>query len=223
MKKHYLRTILLLLGVAGIVAYSLFPNEKKMECIEKDSVNFYPYGEFANGVAFIEIEPFVFKCGLSNENGNCGIGFFFDGNWNLMDSLVLEIQSSPDFKELVVQILTFDPDYTERSDRSTMKPYIKELELSPGKKRYSIAMEHFYVPDYWFIQQSARNSHNAKKFFAVTGMDIFSAWKNPANAELELKISSVCAIGVSNTPFVILIIYIGILIAIAISVRVNCH
>ncbi|MDR1812509.1 MAG: hypothetical protein LBQ87_06765 [Candidatus Fibromonas sp.] len=221
MKNRYLRTALLFLGIAGIVAYSLFPKEKNVECLEKDSMDFYPYGDSANGAAFMEMEPFAFKCILSNENGNCGIGFSFAENWNLMDSLVLEIQSSPDFKELVVQILTFDPDYTERSDRSTMKPFIKELKLSPGNKRYSISMEHFYVPDYWFVQQSAKNRHNAKRFYAITGMDIFSAWKNPANTELELKINSVCAVGGSNTPFVILIIYIGILIAIAISVRVR--
>lgn len=214
MKERYLRTVLLLLGIAGIIAYSFLPDEKELECLEKNS-DFYPYNN-----SFIETEPFAFRCNLPNENENCGIGFSFDSkNWNLMDSLVLEFQSSPNFKELVVQILTFDPDYTKRGDRSTMKPFIKELELSPDKKRYSIAMEHFYVPDYWFIQQNAKNSHNARRFYAVTGIDIFSAWKNPANTELELKIGDVCATGVSNTYFVILVIYIGILIAIAISVR----
>jgi len=214
MKKHYLRAVLLLLGIIGVVVYLLFPNEKEVECLEKNS-DFYPYGNF-----FIETESFAFKCNLPNENENCGIGFSFDAkNWNLMDSIVLEFESSPNFKELVVQILTFDPDYTDLDDRSTMKPFIKELNLSPGNKRYSIPMEHFYVPDYWFTQQNAKNRHNPKKFFAVTGMDIFSAWKNPANTELELKIGNICVTGASNIPFVILIIYIGILIAIAISVR----
>ncbi len=215
MKRRYLRTFLLLLGIAGIVVYFFIPKEIEVECLEKNSdVN--PYGN----PLLIETEPLAFKCNLPNENENCGIRLSFDSkNWNLMDSLVLEFESSQNFKELVVQILTFDPDHSNENDLSTMKPFIKELELSPDKKRYSIFMDHFYVPDYWFIQQNAKNSHNPKRFYAITGIDIFSAWKNPANTELELKIGNVCAMGVSNTPFVILIIYIGILIAIAISVR----
>jgi hypothetical protein len=227
MKSRYLRTVLLILGIAGIVAYVFFPSGKEIECIEKDSVSFHSYADSASGAAFAEVEPFAFKCILSKEKGNCGIGFSFSEtitnakNWSLMDSLVLELQSSSDFKELVVQILTYDLDYTEQSDRSTMKPFIKELKLNPGKNRYAMPMEYFYVPDYWFTQQNAKNTHNAKKFFAVTGIDMFSAWKNPVNAELELKISYVCATGVSNTPFVILVVYIGFLITIAISVRVR--
>ncbi|MDR2731990.1 MAG: hypothetical protein LBB36_02095 [Fibromonadaceae bacterium] len=226
MRNRYLRATLLFLGIAGIVAYSVFPNEKEVECLESET-NFYPYGDSASGMAYIKLEPFAFRCSLLNENGNCGMGFSFgetrrnSKNWNLMDSLVLELQSSPDLRELVVQILTYDPDYTKAGDRSTMKPFIKEVELNPGKKRYSIALEHFYVPDYWFVQQNAKNSHNAKRFFAVMGMDIYAGWKNPANTMLELKVSRACAEGFSNTPFVILVIYLGILIASAIAARVG--
>jgi hypothetical protein len=218
MKNRYLKAVLLFFGIIGIVAYSLFPSEKNVECVEKN-LDFYPYGDSANGVVFVEIKPFAFKCSLLSENGNCGIGFSLSKNWNLMDSLVFEFQSSPALRELVVQILTYDPDYTKPNIRSTMKPIIKELELNPNKKRYSIPMEHFYTPDYWFEQQNAKNRQNTKRFFAITGMNIFSGWKNPANTELELKIESICVEGTSNTLFVILVIYIGILITIAIGIR----
>ena len=225
MKKRYLRAVLLLLGIMGVIAYSLFPVEKEVECLEKDSVNFYPYGSSAGGAAFLEIEDFAFKCRLAYESGNCGVGLSFDEigsnykNWNLMDSLVLNLQSSGDFKELIVQILTYDPDYTDPNNRNTMKPAIKELYLSPGTKRYSIAMEHFYTPDYWFEQQKARNTHNAKRFSAVAGLEMFAGWKNQADKPLELKAESICAEGFSNMPFVVLVIYLSILVAIAISAR----
>jgi len=224
MKKRYLRAVLLILGIGGIVAYSLYPDEKKIECIEKNSVNFYTYGDSASGTAFVEIEPFAFKCSLFNESGNCGIGFSFsqnEKNWNLKDSLVIDLQSSADFEELIVNILTLDPAHTKLSDRNSMKPTIKEFKLSPDKKRYSTAIEHFYTPDYWFEQQKAKNTHNAKRFSAVAGLEIFSGWKNPIDRPLELKIENICAEGHSNLSFVILVFYLGILIAIAISVRIK--
>jgi len=225
MKKRYLKAVLLLLGMIGVIAYSLFPAKKEVECLEKESVNFYPYGSSADGVAFLEAEDFAFKCRLSNESGNCGMGISFNEmgsnykNWNLMDSLVLNLQSSGDFKELIVQILTYDPDYTEPNNRNTMKPAIKELYLSPGAKRYSIAMEHFYTPDYWFEQQKAKNTHNAKRFSGVAGLEMFSGWKNQEGSPLELKAESICVEGFSNMLFVILVIYLSILVAIAISAR----
>jgi len=225
MKKRYLRTVLLLMGIMGVVAYLLFPAEKEVECLEKDSVSFYPYGDFAGGEVFAEIDTFAFECRLSNENGNCGIGISFDEtddnykNWNLMDSLVLHLQSSENFKELIVQILTYDPDHTDMDSRHTMKPVMKELHLSPGAKRYSIPMEHFYTPDYWFEQQKVKNTHNAKRFSAVVGLELFSGWKNKTESPVELKVQSVCLEGHSNAPFVALVIYLCILIAIAISVK----
>jgi hypothetical protein len=221
MKTRYLRTILLFLGIAGIIAYFLYPKDKEAECLEKDSLDFYPYGDSANGMVFLEIEPCAFKCELSRENGNCGFGFFFDDyeNWNLMDFLVLEIETSENFKELIVQILTFDPSHTKREDRSTMKPMLKELKLNPNKKRYSIAMGDFYTPDYWFEQQGVKNYYNPKRFSYVSGIEMFAGWKNEPYKDLKLKTESICLEGVSNVPFVILVIYIGILIATAISVR----
>jgi hypothetical protein len=219
--KPHLRMILLFLGIAGIVAYLLFPSERKVECIEKE-LNFYPYIDSASGVKNAEIKPPTFKCSLSNEGGHCGIGFSFNetDNWNLMDFLVIDMQSSADLEELIVQILTIDP-RTKETDRSTMKPLIKELKLKQNKKRYSISMEHFYTPDYWFEQQKAKNTHNSKRFSSVAGMEIYSGWKNKTDKPLELKIEGICLEGVSNTRFVILVIYIGILIATAISVRVK--
>jgi hypothetical protein len=221
MKKPYLRAVLLFLGIAGIIVFLLFPSERKVECLEKE-LKFYPYIDSASGVQNVEIKPPAFKCSLSKESGHCGMGFSFgeDENWNLMDFLVIDMQSSADFKELIVQILTIDP-RTRDDDRSTMKPLIKEVKQKKKKKRYSISMEHFYTPDYWFEQQKARNTHNTKRFSSVTGMEMFSGWKNKTGKPLELEIKSVCLEGVNNTRFVILVIYIGILIATAISVRIK--
>jgi len=220
MKSQYLRAILLIFGIAGIVVFALYPNEKKVECFEKDSMKFYPYGDSVGGMASVEIEPFAFKCSLLYETGTCGIGFSLDEtrNWNLMDYLVLDLQSSANFKELIVSVQTYDPGHTKSGDRSSLKPVMKEVELT-GKKRYSIPMEQFYTPDYWFEQQNVRNANNPKRFSIVTGLELFAGWKNQANTELELKIESVCVEGHSNTPFVLLVIYIGILIMAAISIR----
>jgi hypothetical protein len=221
MKKPYLRAILLCLGIIGIIAYLLFPSKRKMECLEKE-LKFYPYIDSASGVQNLEIKPPAFKCSLSKESGLCGMGFSFgeEDNWNLMDFLVIDMQSSADFEELIVQILTIDP-RTNEDDRSTMKPLIKELKLKQNKKRYSIPMEHFYTPDYWFEQQKIKDNHNSKRFSYVTGMEMFSGWKNKTGKPLELEIKSICLEGVNNTRFVILVIYIGILIATAISVRIR--
>jgi len=221
MKKRYLRAILLFLGIVGIIAYILFPSEKKMQCIEK-KLNFYPYVDSTSGVDNVEVAPPGFKCLLSKEGGHCGMGFSFNEteNWNLMDFIIIDMQSSDDFKELIVQILTIDP-HTRATDRSTMKPVLKEVKLEQNQKRYSLSMEDFYTPDYWFEQQKTRDTHNSKRFSAVAGIEMYSGWKNKTDKPLELKIEGICLEGVSNTRFVILVIYIGILIATAISVRVR--
>jgi len=221
MKKTYLRAVLLFLGIAGIIAYLVFPSKKKVHCIDKE-LNFYTYVDSTSGVQDVEIKPPAFKCNLSKEGGHCGMGFSFNEteNWNLMDFLIIDMQSSDEFKELIVQILTIDP-RTRDNDRSTMKPVIKELKLEQDKKRYSIPMEHFYTPDYWFEQQKIKDTQNSKRFSFVAGMEIYSGWKNKTDTPLELKIEGMCLEGVSNTRFVILVIYIGILIATAISVRIR--
>lgn len=207
MKMRYLRVVLLFLGIAGIVAYSVYPDIKNVECFSAEP---YSYGE-------AQVDDNSFKCILPEESTNCGMTFSFSDNrnWNMMDSLILNLQSSENFKELVVQILTYDP------DNRMKKPAIKELYLNPNTNRYSIEMEHFYTPDYWFEQHNASNTHNAKRFSHITGLEMYSGWKNPAGMPLELKVESICAEGLSNTPFAILVVYLAILIAIAISVRVR--
>ncbi|MDR0516025.1 MAG: hypothetical protein LBH25_03175 [Fibromonadaceae bacterium] len=227
MKLRYLRTALGVLGIAGIVVFFLFPKEKKYECLDKEQ-NFYLSGDSASGTAFAELSNAGFICYLFKENGMCGAGFSFARgknrnfkNWNLMDSLILYLQSSEYLKELIVQVLTIDPDHTNLESRSTMKPAIKELKLTPGKNRYSIYMEHLYTPDYWFEQQNVKSKGNMKRFSTVAGLELFSGWANKAGMPLELKIESICLEGHSNVPFVILICYLGILITIAISVRIR--
>jgi len=219
MRKPYLRAVLLFLGIAGIVVYILFPSEKKVNCLEKE-LKFYQYVDMNSGVKNADIKPPAFKCTLSKEGGHCGIGFSFteSENWNLVDFLVIDMQSSADFEDLIVQILTIDF-ITNEKDRSTMKPLIKELKLNPDKKRYSIPMEQFYTPDYWFEQQKVSDNHKSKRFSSVAGMELFSGWKNKTDKPLELEIKGVCLEGVNNTRFVILVIYIVILITTAISVR----
>jgi len=219
MRKPYLRAILLFLGIAGIIVYLLFPSERKVQCLEKE-LKFYQYP--ASGVKSAEIKPPAFKCILSKEDGHCGMGFSFSEseNWNLVDFLVIDMQSSVDFEDLIVQILTMDF-RTNENDRSTMKPLIKELKLNKNKIRYSIPMEHFYTPDYWFEQQKVKDNQNSKRFSSVAGMEMFSGWKNKTDKPLELEIKNVCLERVNNTRFVILVIYIGILIATAISVRIR--
>ncbi|MCL2207103.1 MAG: hypothetical protein FWB90_03295 [Fibromonadales bacterium] len=207
MKKRYLRAVLFFLGIAGIVAYSLYPKKKEVECLEAKS---HSYGD-------AQIDDVSFRCTLPDESTNCGIAFSFDDdiNWNFMDFLVLNLQSSENFKELIVQVLTYDPDNRKN------KPALKEIHLNPGTNRYSIAMDHFYTPDYWFEQQNAKNTHNARRFSSVIGLEIYSGWKNPSDTPLELKVESICAEGLSNISFVLLVIYLAILIAIAISARIH--
>jgi len=219
MRKPYLRAVLLFLGIAGIVVYILFPGEKKVSCLEKE-LKFYQYVDPNSGVKNVEIKPPAFKCVLSKEGGHCGIGFSFNEseNWNLVDFLVIDMQSSADFEELIVQVLTMDF-ITNEKDRSTMKPLIKELKLDPNKKRYSIPMTDFYTPDYWFEQQKVRETYKSKNFTSVTGMELYSGWKNKTDKPLELEIKGICLEGVNNTRFVLLVIYIVILITTAISVR----
>jgi hypothetical protein len=225
MKLRFLRGILGTLGIAGIIAFLFFPKEKHYECLEKDQ-EFYLYGDQASGVASAELQPVGFKCELLRENGLCGIGFSFTQgsdedfkNWNLMDSLILYLESSANFRELIVQVLTYDPDHTDLEKRGTMKPVMKELKLSPGKKRYSIYMEHLYTPDYWFEQQNARDRGNMKRFSAIAGLEMFSGWANKAGEPLSLKIENICLNGQSNVPFVVLVCFLGILIIVAIGAR----
>jgi len=220
MSGKYLRTILLFLGIAGVVVFMFYPSEKTVECFEKNAMNFYAYGNSAVGMANVEIEPFAFKCSLLNESGHCGIGIVFNENrnWNLMDYLVLDLQSSANFKELIVSIQTHDPSHSKESDRNSMKPIMKEVKLD-GRKRYSLPMNEFYTPDYWFEQQGARYINNPKRFSKVTGLEFFTGWKNPANTDLELKIEGMCVESHGSAPFIILVVYILILIIAAMSIR----
>jgi len=226
MKKRYLRAILSILGVAGVIVFLFFPNEKEYACFEKN-MDFYPYGN-AEIITNSNTEVLnAFKCVLKNENENCGIGFSFGQNkmdfenWNLMDSIIFELQSSDNFSELVVQALAFDANHTNMEYRNTLKPLMKEIRLQPGKNRYSIYKEHLYTPDYWFEQENIRNNHNAKRFSAITGIEFFSGWKNKTETSIELKIENICTEKHSNVPFVVLVFYLGILITIAISVRIK--
>jgi len=207
MKIQYLRGFLLFLGLAGVVAYSFYPDVRNVECFDSHP---YSYGG-------AEVDDFSFRCMLPEETVNCGMAFSFDENrnWNFMDSVVLNLQSSEGFKELIVQILTYDP------DNRMKKPVIKELHLNPNANTYSIAIEHFYTPDYWFEQQNAKNTHNARRFSSVMGLELYSGWKNPVDVPLELKVQSICAEGLSNVPFAVLVVYLAILIGIAISVRIR--
>jgi hypothetical protein len=231
MKKRYLRVFLGILGIAGIIAFALYPNDKSYECLEPD-LPFYPYGnpEWAGmGVAG---NALAFKCVLSEESENCGAGISFsDGmlkseNWNLADSLVLEMESA-NLEELIVQVLSLDPDHTEIEDRSTMKPMLKEITIragqhaSPNPQRHAIYMPHFYTPDYWYEQQGAKERGNLKRFSAIAGLEIFTGWKNKTGIPIELKIKSICTESHSNLPFVILVLYLGILIAVAIGTRLT--
>jgi hypothetical protein len=225
MKIRYLRATLGILGIAGIIAYCIFPKEKYYECLEKDQ-EYYLYGDTASGAAFAELGSAGFKCELLRENGLCGMGFsFIKGeyenfrNWNLMDSLFIHLQSSANFEELIVQVLTYDLDHTDSKKRSTMKPLVKELKLTPEKKRYSIHMGSFYTPDYWFEQQHAKDNGNMKKFSSVTGLEMFSGWANKAGEPLELKVENICIEGQSNVSFVVLVCFVGILIIIAVAAR----
>jgi hypothetical protein len=225
MKLRYLRVVLGILGIAGIIAFCFFPKEKHYECLEKNQ-DFYLYGYPASEVALAELQSSGFKCELLKESGLCGMGFSFiqgEGenfrNWNLMDSLILYLETSANFKELIVQVLTYDPDYTDLEKRGTMKPVMKELKLAPGKNRYSIYMDHLYTPDYWFEQQNARDRGNMKRFSAITGMEMFSGWANKASEPLSLKVENICLKGQSNVSFVILVCFLGILIIVAIGAR----
>ena len=188
MKKRHLRAVLLLFGIAGIAAYWFYPDKENIDCLE---------------------ENIVFKCNLTTEDEHCGNNFSFSGNWSLMDSLTLEIESSANLKEVIVQVET------------AIAPAFKELKLNAGKNRYSLDLEHLYTPDYLFKEKNIENTHNSKRFYSVKEISIYTGWKNPANEDLELKTTSICTIGASNVPFVILILYLGILIAIAISVRIR--
>ncbi|GHV15712.1 hypothetical protein AGMMS49938_14700 [Fibrobacterales bacterium] len=223
MKKH-LRLVIAILAIAGIAVYVFLPNEKNTNCVSADKgVLIYPSGDSLSGVGFVNISPSSFNCSLLNESGICGLGFRFENgsrNWGRMDSLILNLKSSPELKEILVKILTNDPNLTKDGDQNSIRPLIKELSANPNQTRYSIPLTYFYVPDYWFSEHNIEKN-NVKSLFSVKGIEILSGWKNPANSPLELQIESLCAEGISNTPFVILVIYICLLIGIAIGVRVR--
>jgi hypothetical protein len=225
MKLRFLRAVLGVLGIMSIMAYLFYPREKFYECLEKNQ-EFYLYGDAASGVASAELQSAGFKCELSKESGLCGMGFSFARgedenfkNWNLMDTLTLFLETSANFKELVVQVLSFESGHSDLGKPGTMKPAMKELKLEPGKKRYSIYMGHLYTPYYWFEQQKARDRGNMKRFSSVTGIEMFSGWANKAGEPLELKLENICLEGQSNVSFVALVCFIGLLIIIATGAR----
>jgi len=139
-------------------------------------------------------------------------------NWLFMDSLILELynQGTP---ELMLKILTWDPDVSQKGDPSTYRVLTKEFALSPGLQRIAIPAEHLYVPDWWYDQKGVSKDLDSKHLESVSHLEISTTDKSPRHSDIRLSISHIRVEGPKRTHFVLLLAFLFILALAAIGFK----
>lgn len=139
-------------------------------------------------------------------------------NWLFMDSLIIEL-STYDTPELMLKVLTWDPDVSQSEDPSTYRILIKELPLSKGLQHIAIPAEHLYVPDWWYTQRGVSKDLDSKHLEGVTHFEISTTEKTPLAKQVRIDIQQIRVEGPKRTNFVILLAFLFVLALAAIGLK----
>lgn len=228
-----LRAILVLLGILGIVVYALVPNRERFENLVPAPVGaaeFYVYDDSADGGgsrAYLATSDtlILFDFALGNQqkpSPYCGFGWDFATkgrrNWSFMDSVVLEVRATG-MDQVILKVLTYDPDHSEEGKNNTLRPLIKEVPVGPGWQRVAIPVEDLYVPDYWYQDNNISTRYDTKHLESVVRVEFAPGWEAPRGKPLGLQVRQMQVRGSSNLYFGILVAWVLVLIIAAMGVR----
>jgi len=227
-----LRSLFAILGLLGIVVYILLPERIRSESLVPASVKgakFYMYDDSADGGgsrAYLSHSDtlVLFDFALGKNPGKspyCGFGWDFSlkkRNWSFMDSLILEIRASG-MQQVIVKVMTFDPDYTREGENNTLRPLIKEIAVNGEWRRIAIPVEELYVPEYWYKDNGISTRYDSKHLEGVVRVEIAPGWEEARGKPLGLQIRSFQASGASNLYFGLLVGWLLLLLIAAIGVR----
>ncbi len=231
MKKLFgLRALLALLGLAGIVAYVFAPSRERHDILVPGKLvhsEYYVYNDSAAGgtsrallAHYDSLLIFDYSLG-ANKGAYCGFGWEFGKkrrNWSFMDSLILDIRAIGT-DQVIVKIISHDPDVTVAGKDNTLRPVIKEVAVSKDWQRIAIPVEDLYVPDYWYNDNGVSKNYDSKHLESVVRVEFTPGWESARGKPLSLQVRGLEVHGASNLYFGILVFWLLLLIIVAMGVR----
>jgi len=157
------------------------------------------------------IDAMLYLDAPAEKDSWAGFGWLLhESNWSFMDTLYVEARAEG-FDEIQFKILTFDPDHTNRQDRSTYRQLSKEIPVTREWQTLQIPTNDFYIPDWWYKQQGVDPKLDSKHLEKVYRLDIQPSDQAPRFVPLHLEIRSVTVVGSSSRNTAILLGYLFIL------------
>lgn len=227
MRKTY--TILGCLAVLVLVVYSLIPESSFVENIFplEEGVSVIHYDDRNDGGSSTATlmksdSSMKFECVLGTDTTAyawCGMLWNFDPdtleafrNWTFVDSLVLDIETSGT-KEILVKLWAFDPDVTDLKKPRSFRLLMKEVTVSGGRERIAIPMDQFYTPDFWYEGEHVDRELKSRHQESMARVEVAPGWDQPRGVHFSIVFHGVCAKGLSNFWFgVVLFAFLGLTI-----------
>lgn len=176
----------------------------------------------------VDDSSLIFSCRLHTGKRAAWCGLLLDfspdsngnyRNWMLVDSLIFDLEVSGT-KEFLLKLWTYDPDVTNPKNKHSFRLLIKELDaLSEGRQRVALALEDFYVPDYWFEFQKVDRNLTQKHLEGVARLEIAPGWNTARGKPFSFRIYSIETKGISSIPLGFLLLIFLIAITIVVGVR----
>jgi hypothetical protein len=167
------------------------------------------------------IEAELYLDAPAEKNSWAGFGWLLrESNWSFMDTLYVEVRAQG-FDELQFKILTFDPDHTDRKNRSSYRQLNKEIPVSREWQTICIPTNDFYIPDWWYKQQGVDPILNSKHLESVYRLDVQPSEQAARFVPLQLEIRSMTAVGASSRNTAILLGYLFILMITTLGTNPN--
>ena len=141
-------------------------------------------------------------------------------NWTFMDTLHVQIRAQG-ISEVQLTILTFDPDHTKPTDRSTYRQMIKEIPVKSEWTSIALPAELFYIPEWWYAQQGVDRKLDSKHLEGVFRLDLSPSPGAPREVPLQIEVRSLDLVGKSSRNLAILLGYILLLTLIALGTNPN--
>lgn len=226
-------TILAALAVAGVVVYVLWPTPlrtfslwprsfppnvlvpfEKIDPGEHSQMSMQTTRDSLLQLDWVQdsIENLDHRVGIRWELSNQNNEYL---NWMRFDSLHLEIRSKG-AKEILLKILTHDPDFTTPTVADSWRVLTKEVMVDSTWTKLSIPIEYFYVPEWWYIKHRVPKDFSQKHFSAVHAFEL-----GPNHTLVEnkgfLQVRSAHLSGSSNRPFAVLFFYLFIVLIVALG------
>ena len=233
MKKFY--TILFILSVIGIFIYYIAPEKHFSDFVYplKEGMVLSVYddkadGGFSNASLSLTDSTILFSCSLHTEKTPAWCGLLWNfvpdtsilyKNWMLVDTLVFDVDLKGT-NEFLIKLWTYDPDVTNRKNKFSYRPLIKEvITAKEGRQRIVVPISELYVPDYWFKTQKVSKNLQLKHLESAASFELSAGWNTKRGQPFSIRIYSIEAKGVSSFTLGFILFFFLALVTIAVGVR----